>query len=413
MALMSDNDVTNPGPLQGLRILDLTRILAGPTATQVLGDLGADVIKIERPGAGDDTRKWGPPYATGPDGKETDESAYYLAANRNKRSVSVDIARPQGQALVRRLLGECDIVVENFKVGGLAKYGLAYEQLKDDFPGLIYCSITGFGQTGPYAPRAGYDYLAQGMGGIMSITGEPEGAPMKIGVGISDIMCGMYACVSILAAVRHRDLTGNGQAIDLALLDTQVSWLVNEGMNYLTSGEVPHRRGNAHSNIVPYQLFETADGHFILAVGNDAQFAGFCEFAGVPELSGDQRFETNSRRLANRDALIELLVPVLKTQTSGYWLDGLAERGIPAGPVNNIAEVFDDPQVVERGMKINMAHDQAGDLDLIASPIRMSETPVSYRRAPPTLGEHTDEVMGELLGMDSGELEKLRRDGVI
>jgi len=410
---MFDDKSQNSGPLQGLRVLDLTRILAGPTGTQVLGDLGADVIKVERPGAGDDTRKWGPPYATGSGGGETTESAYYLAANRNKRSVAINIARPEGQALIRRLLGQCDILVENFKVGGLAKYGLAYEQLKDDFPGLVYCSITGFGQTGPYAPQAGYDYLAQGMGGVMSITGEPDGAPMKIGVGISDIMCGMYACISILAAVRHRDLTGNGQTIDLALLDTQVSWLVNEGMNYLTSGEVPHRRGNAHSNIVPYQLFATADGHFILAVGNDAQFARFCEFAGIPDLASDDRFETNARRIVNREALVELLVPLLKTETSRYWLDGLAELGIPAGPVNNIAEVFEDAQVVHRGMKINMAHDSAGDVDLIASPIRMSETPVSYRRAPPTLGQHTDEVMRELLGMDDGELEKLRLDGVI
>lgn len=410
---MSDKTSRNSGPLQGLRVLDLTRILAGPTATQVLGDLGADVIKIERPGAGDDTRKWGPPYATDPGGGETTESAYYLAANRNKRSVAIDIARPEGQALVRRLLGACDILVENFKVGGLAGYGLSYEHLKDDFPDLIYCSITGFGQTGPYAPQAGYDYLAQAMGGVMSITGEADGAPMKIGVGIADMMCGMYACVSILAAVRHRDLGGRGQAIDLALLDTQVSWLVNEGLNYLTSGEVPHRRGNAHSNIVPYQLFDTASGHFILAVGNDAQFTRFCGFAGIAELSSDERFETNARRIVNREALIELLVPVLKTRTTHYWLDGLAGLSIPAGPVNNIAEVFADAQVVHRGMKIKMAHDRAGDVDLIASPIRMSETPVSYRRPPPTLGQHTDEVMRELLGMDDGELEKLRLGGVI
>ncbi|MHA1598285.1 MAG: CaiB/BaiF CoA transferase family protein [Alphaproteobacteria bacterium] len=410
---MSDEDSQNTGPLQGLRVLDLTRILAGPTGTQVLGDLGADIIKIERPGTGDDTRKWGPPYATDENGNETTESAYYLAANRNKRSVAIDIARPEGQALIRRLLGTCDILVENFKVGGLEKYGLSYAQLKDEFPGLVYCSITGFGQTGPYAPQAGYDYLAQAMGGVMSITGEPDGAPMKIGVGISDIMCGMYACISILAAVRHRDQTGQGQAIDLALLDTQVSWLVNEGLNYLTSGEVPHRRGNAHSNIVPYQLFDTVDGHFILAVGNDAQFTRFCEFAGIADLATDERFVTNAQRIINRDALIALLVPVLKAETNSYWLDGLAALGVPVGPVNNIAQVFDDPQVTHRGMKINMAHDLAGDVDLIASPVNMSETPVSYRRPPPTLGQHTDEVLAELLDLDAGELAKMREDGLI
>ncbi|MBT3239018.1 MAG: CoA transferase [Rhodospirillaceae bacterium] len=410
---MSDDKPQNTGPLHGLRILDLTRILAGPTATQVLGDLGADVIKVERPGAGDDTRKWGPPYATDAQGADTTESAYYLAANRNKRSVAIDIAHPDGQALVRRLLGKCDILVENFKVGGLAKYGLSYDQLKDEFPGLIYCSITGFGQTGPYAPQAGYDYLAQAMGGVMSITGEPDGAPMKIGVGVADVMCGMYACISILAAVRHRDLGGKGQSIDLALLDSQVSWLVNEGLNYLTSGEVPHRRGNAHSNIVPYQLFETADGHFILAVGNDAQFQRFCDFAGVSDLADDDRFNTNAQRIINREALIALLVPVLKTKASRHWLDGLAELGVPVGPVNTIAQVFEDPQVVHRGMKINMPHDLAGSVDLIASPIGMSETPVSYRRPPPTLGQHTDEVLSELLDMDADELEKMRRKGLL
>lgn len=403
------------GALEGLKVLDLTRILAGPTCTQLLGDLGADVIKIERPGAGDDTRKWGPPYLKNPDGEERPESAYYLSANRNKRSVGIDLARPEGQRLVRRLMAECDIVVENFKVGGLAKFGLSYDQVKDDFPALIYCSITGFGQTGPYAPRAGYDYLAQGIGGIMSVTGDPDGPPMKVGVGISDVMCGMYATVSILAAVRHRDMTGHGQLIDLALLDTQVAWLINEGLNYLTSGQVPRRLGNAHPNIVPYQLFDTSDGHFILAVGNDAQFGRFCDFAGVPELAVDARFENNSLRIVNRQQLIDLLMPVLRRRPSEYWIDGLAKLGVPAGPVNDLGQVFADRQVLHRGMKISLpdAGAQGGAVDLIGNPIKMSRTPVTYRRAPPGLGQHTTEVLKEVLGMDDAELQKLKTEGLI
>jgi crotonobetainyl-CoA:carnitine CoA-transferase CaiB-like acyl-CoA transferase len=403
---------SNGGALSDLRVLDLTRILAGPTSTQLLGDLGADIIKIERPGAGDDTRKWGPPYIKDKSGGDTDESAYYLSSNRNKRSVGVDLGRHEGQQLVRRLIGQCDILVENFKVGGLAKFGLSYDDLKDEFPGLIFCSITGFGQTGPYAPRAGYDYLAQGLGGIMSITGEPDGPPMKVGVGISDIMCGMYAAVSILAAVRHRDLTGKGQYIDLALLDTQVAWLANEGLNYLTSGIVPQRRGSAHPNIVPYQLFETADDPLILAVGNDAQFSRFCGFAGIAE---DPHFKTNSARIANREALIAIIKPVIKTKPRQYWMDGLEAIGVPASPVNDIAQVFDDPQIKERQMKISVPHETAaaGTVDLIGNPINLSETPVSYRHAPPTLGQHTDEVLGELLGLSEKQLKALRDDGLI
>ena len=403
------------GALDGLKVLDLTRILAGPTCTQLLGDLGADVIKIERPDAGDDTRKWGPPYLKDADGEDRAESAYYLSANRNKRSVSIDLARPEGQQLVRRLMAQCDILVENFKVGTLAKFGLSYDQVKDEFPGLIYCSITGFGQTGPYAPRAGYDYLAQGIGGIMSLTGEPDGQPMKVGVGISDVMCGMYASVSIMAALRHRDVTGRGQWIDLALLDTQVAWLINEGTNYLTSGQVPTRRGNAHPNIVPYQLFDTSDSHFILAVGNDAQFGRFCDFAGVGDLASDPRFVTNSLRIANRQALIDLLVPVLKEQTSAYWIDGLAALGVPASPVNDLDQVFADEQILHRGMKISVPddHAQGGAVDLIGNPIKLSETPVSYRRPPPSLGQHTDEVLKDVLGMSDAELQKLRADGLI
>lgn len=403
------------GALSDLRVLDLTRILAGPTSTQLLGDLGADIIKVERPGAGDDTRKWGPPYIKNKDGEDTHESAYYLSSNRNKRSVGIDLSQREGQQLVRRLAGNCDILVENFKVGSLAKFGLSYDQMKEEFPGLIYCSISGFGQTGPYAPRAGYDYLAQGLGGIMSITGEPDGQPMKVGVGISDIMCGMYAAVSILAAVRHRDLTGQGQHIDLALLDTQVAWLANEGLNYLTSGEVPLRRGNAHPNIVPYQLFDTADDPLILAVGNDAQFGRFCDFAGVPELAQDERFQTNSKRIHNREALIEILIPAIKQKPRQEWLDGLENLGVPASPVNDIAQVFDDPQIRHRNMKISVPHEtaQSGSVDLIGNPINMSETPVSYRHAPPTLGQHTDEVLMEILGLSEEQLEKLHENGLI
>ncbi len=413
---------SNPGPgqfpagaLDGLKVLDLTRILAGPTCTQLLGDLGADVIKVERPGAGDDTRKWGPPYLKNSQGEDSAESAYYLSANRNKRSVSIDLARPEGQQLVRRLMAECDIVVENFKAGGLEKFGLSYEQVKDEFPGLIYCSITGFGQTGPYAPRAGYDYLAQGIGGVMSVTGDPSGPPMKVGVGISDVMCGMYASVSIMAALRHRDMTGRGQWIDLALLDTQVAWLVNEGVNYLTSGKVPVQLGNAHPNIVPYQLFDTSDGHFILAAGNDAQFGRFCDFIGLPELATDPRFETNAQRIINRPDLIELLIPALKTGTSAHWIDGLEKLGVPASPVNDIGQVFEDEQILHRGMKISVADEQVrgGAVDLIGNPIHFSETPVSYRRPPPRLGQHTDEVLKEMLGMDEAELQRLRKDGLI
>ncbi len=405
----------NGGALSDLRVLDLTRILAGPTSTQLLGDLGADIIKIERPSAGDDTRKWGPPYIKDQNGDDTNESAYYLSSNRNKRSVSIDLSQREGQQLVRRLAGKCDVLVENFKVGGLEKFGLSYDQMKDEFPGLIYCSITGFGQTGPYAPRAGYDYLAQGLGGIMSITGEPNGQPMKVGVGISDIMCGMYAAVSILAAVRHRDLTGQGQHIDLSLLDTQVAWLANEGLNYLTSGIVPQRRGNAHPNIVPYQLFDTADEPFILAVGNDVQFNRFCIFAEIPEVAEDPRFQTNSNRIINREALLEILIPTLKGRPRQHWLDGMEDLGVPASPVNDIAQVFEDPQIQHRNMKISVPHHIAedGSVDLIGNPINMSQTPVSYRHAPPTLGQHTDEVLMEVLGLSEDQLKNLHEIGLI
>jgi crotonobetainyl-CoA:carnitine CoA-transferase CaiB-like acyl-CoA transferase len=407
--------MTTAQALAGIRVLDLTRILAGPTCTQLLGDLGADIVKIERPGAGDDTRKWGPPYVTGHDGEPTAESAYYLCANRNKRSVAIDIARPEGQALVRRLLAGCDVLVENFKVGDLARYNLGYEQLASEFPRLVYCSITGFGQTGPYAPRAGYDYLAQGLGGIMSITGAPDGEPMKVGVGIADVMCGMYATVAVLAALRHRDLTGQGQRIDLALLDTQVAWLINEGMNYLLSGRVPRRLGNEHPNIVPYKVFESSDGYVILAVGNDGQFQKWCRFAGADELAGDPRFATNSLRIRHRQELYALMPAYTRRRSTREWVEGLAALGVPCSPVNTIDQVFEDPQVRARGMRIEVPHAPAatGAVPLIANPIRMDATPPVYRRSPPTLGEHTDEVLAEVLDLDAAERERLRQAGVI
>ena len=401
--------------LEGVRVLDLTRILAGPTCTQVLGDLGADVLKIERPGEGDDTRKWGPPYVAGEDGLPTEESAYYLAANRNKRSVAVDIARSEGQALIRELLRHCQILVENFKVGGLARYRLGWPDLAAEFPGLVYCSITGFGQTGPYARRAGYDFLAQGLGGIMSLTGEPDGQPMKVGVGIADLICSTYATSAILAALRHAERTGEGQHVDMALLDSQVAWLVNEGSNFLVSGRVPMRLGNEHANIVPYKVFESADGYVILAVGNDAQFGRFCAFAGVPELATDARFRTNSQRIAHRVELYAVLVPLMRRRATAAWVEGLEPLGVPCGPVNRLDQVFDDPQVKARGLRIDMPHPAAagGSVPLVANPIRMSATPPSYRHAPPSLGQHTDVVLRELLGRTDADLAQLRAAGVI
>ena len=394
--------MTTNGPLHGLRILDLTRILAGPTCTQLLGDMGADVIKIERPGAGDDTRGWGPPFVSDANGKATTESAYYLSSNRNKRSVAVNIAEPDGAALVRKLLSSCDVLVENFKAGGLKKYGLAYEDLQAEFPQLVYCSVTGFGQTGPNAHRAGYDLLAQGAGGIMSLTGEPEGEPMKVGVGIADVMCGMYASTGILAALRHRDQTGEGQHIDIALLDSQMAWLVNEGTNYLLSGDAPLRRGNGHPNIVPYGVFEVEDGHVIVAVGNDAQFARFCVVLGRPELAQDERFIKNSGRLQYRAALLEILEPHLQTLHKDALLAGMEAESIPGGPINTLPEAFKSPQAVAREMVVKMAHPLAGSghVELIGNPLKFSRTPVTYRRAPPLCGADTDDVLRELLGDD-------------
>ena len=411
----------NTGPLKGLRILDMSRILAGPTCTQVLGDLGADVIKIERPGVGDDTRKWGPPYVKDSDENDTSESAYYLSSNRNKRSLTIDITQIAGQQIIRELVGKCDVLIENYKVGGLKKYGLDYIALKADFPDLIYCSITAFGQTGPKSHRLGYDFVIQAMGGIMSVTGEPDGAPMKVGVGIADVMCGMYAAVSILAAVRHRDQSensssvGNGQHIDLSLLDSQAAWLINSGSNYLTSGENQYRLGNAHPNLVPYQVFQTSDSFFVLAVGNEIQFQKFCEFAGAPELSEDSRFKSNSSRVKNRKILAQMINELTQCNSTQFWLEGLEKLQVPCGPVNTIEEVFNDPQIKHREMEISLPHPLSGkgDVSLIGSPVKMSATPVSYRNAPPTLGQHTNEILAEILGMDEEECRDLAKKGVI
>jgi glutaryl-CoA transferase len=399
-------------PLDGITILDLSRVLAGPSCTQMLGDLGAEVIKVERPGVGDETRTWGPPFLRDQHGAETKESGYYLSANRNKRSVTINFADPAGAALVRRLLAHCDVLIENFKVGGLAEYGLAYAQLKDEFTRLVYCSITGYGQHGPYAARPGYDLMAQGAGGIMSVTGDPDRPPVKVGVAVNDVMSGLNAAVGILSALRHRDRAGVGQHIDIALLDVQVGWLYNVGLNYLLSGSVPKRWGTAHPNTVPYQVFPTSDGHVILGANNDHQFRRLCELAGVPRLADDARFRTNADRLAHRDDLVAVLSDVTRRQPTSHWVEGLEQAGLPCGPVNTIDKVFSDPQIIEREMKIVMKHPD-GDLLLIGSPLKLSETPVRYRRPPPRLGEHTDEVLDTLLNIGEAERKELRKAGII
>lgn len=409
------SDLPRPGCLDGIRVLDLTRVLAGPTATQLLGDLGADVIKIEHPQGGDDTRGWGPPFVTDKEGRETRESAYFLCANRNKRSVAVDIATPEGQALIRDLAAKSDIVAENFKAGGLAKYGLAYGDLAKINPRLVYCSVTGFGQTGPYKERAGYDFIAQGLGGIMSVTGEPDGQPMKVGVGIADVMCGMYAAVAILAALRHRDQTGRGQHIDMSLLDCQVAWLINAATYYLVGGELPPRYGNAHPNLVPYNVYMAADGHVILAIGNDRQFQAWCAHVGRAEVASDARFSTNAGRQRNRLALEPIVEAIMRTKTKADWVRELAGIGVPCDAVNAIPEVFADPQIRHRGMQIEMPHplSDSGTVKLIGNPIKLSDAPVSYRTAPPTLGQHSDEVLGDILGLAPDHIEALRRAGVV
>ncbi len=400
-------------PLSDLRVLDLSRILAGPTATQLLSDLGAEVIKIERPGVGDDTRGWGPPFLTDSEGNETRESAYYLSANRGKKSVAVDLAHPEGQAIIRALAGTADILIENFKVGGLAKYQLDYDSLKGDFPGLIYCSITGFGQTGPLSHRAGYDFLIQGMGGIMSLTGEPGRDPMKVGVGIADVMCGMYANAAILSALHARHATGRGQHIDISLLDSQIAWLINQGQGYLVDGKVPPQRGNEHPTIVPYGTFPASDRAFILAIGNDGQFARFCAEAGRAELAEDPRFTRNADRVRNREVLIPLLGEITVTRTAAAWIAALDDKAVPCGQINTVAEAFAQPQTQAREMVVSLPHPVSGTVQMIGNPIKMSETPVTYQGAPPMVGQHTAEVLQELLGADAAQLAAWRDAGAI
>jgi len=405
------------GALSHLRVLDLSRVLAGPWATQILGDLGAEVIKVERPQAGDDTRTWGPPFLRDADGNETKESAYFQSCNRNKQSVTIDFTKPEGQELVRALAGKSDIVVENFKVGGLLQYGLDYASLKAINPKLIYCSITGFGQTGPYRNRAGYDFMIQAMGGIMSITGEPDtkpgGGPMKIGVALTDIMTGMYATVATLAALAHRERTGEGQYIDLALLDVQVAVLANQALNYLVGGKPPQRMGNAHPNVTPYQVFATRDGHMVLAIGNDGQFARFCECAGRADVAADARFKTNSARLKHRDDLVPIVAHACATRTTAQWIELLEKAGVPCGPINDLAQVFANEQVQARSMQINMPHASGASVPLVASPLRLSATPPEYRCAPPLLGQDTDALLRQLLGLSLPQLEQLKAAGVL
>lgn len=385
------------GPLDGLVILDLSRILAGPTCTQLLGDLGAEIIKIESL-AGDDTRQWGPPFALDAEGNPTDLSAYFMSVNRNKKSVAVDLTDPEAQKSLRDLAGRADVVIENFKPGGLRKYGLDHETLCAAYPGLVYCSISGFGQTGPNRDKPGYDLMAQGFGGIMSITGEAGREPMKVGVGVADVVCGLYAATGILAALRHRDTTGEGQHIDLALVDATMSWLVNQGLNYLTSGTAPIRAGNAHPNIVPYQVFATSDGYVIVAVGNDSQYARFCDYLGRPDWASDPRFATNTARLAHRDTLVPMIAEVLERRTTRDVIDGLEARKVPVGPVNTIDQALESDQARARGMTITLPAPQtaAGEVRLLGNPLKFSRTPVSYRRAPPETGADTEVVLSRL-----------------
>ena len=393
-------DASEPrGALDGLYVLDLSRILAGPTATQLLGDMGATVIKVENPkSGGDDTRSWGPNYARGADGQSTDLSAYFMAANRNKQSIAVDLSTGEGQATVRQLAARADVVIENYKPGGLEKYGLDHASLLAAHPGLVYCSISGFGQTGPNRDQPGYDLMAQGYGGIMSLTGDPDGVPTKVGVGIADVMCGMYATIGILAALRHRDATGEGQHIDLSLVDAQMAWLINEGCNYLTSGRVPERRGNAHPNIVPYDAFECSDGHLLVAVGNDSQFVRFCDVLGVPELGRDPSYATNLKRIENRDALTPLLAARIRTFAKGALLEAMRAAKVPGGPIHNVAEALGSDQAIARGtvVEVPRADVEGGHVKLLANPLKFSRTPVRYRRPPPRFGQDTDAILDTL-----------------
>ena len=406
-----------PGPLSHIRVLDLSRVLAGPWAAQNLADLGAEVIKIERPGAGDDTRGWGPPYLKDAAGKDTGEAAYFASVNRNKKSVTLDISKAEGQAIVRELAGKCQVLIENYKVGTLARYGLSYEDLRKDNPGLVYCSVTGFGQDGPYAPRPGYDFIFQGMGGLMSITGERDGqpgaGPQKVGIAITDVLTGMYASVAICAALTHRERTGLGQYIDAALLDTIVAFNANQIVSFFCSGRLPVRYGNAHPQVVPYEVFPTADGHIILAVGNDGQFKRFCEVAGCSELAEEARFKTNSQRIIHRAELIPLIAEIMRTRSKQEWIEVLEAATVPCGPINNMKEVFEDPQVRHRELRVDIPHPLGGVAPVVASPMRLSETPVEYRLAPPLLGQHTAEVLKGLLGKSDADIAALKSSGLV
>jgi crotonobetainyl-CoA:carnitine CoA-transferase CaiB-like acyl-CoA transferase len=405
------------GPLAGTRVLDLSRVLAGPWAGQNLADLGADVIKVERPKVGDDSRAFGPPWVKDRDGRETSDSAYFTSANRGKKSITVNVAKPEGQDLIRALARECDVLIENYKHGDLARYGLGYDDIKGVNPRLVYCSVTGFGQSGPYRERPGYDFMIQGMGGMMSITGEPDGAPgggpQRAGVPIADIITGMYASIAICAALASRAQSGKGQHLDLALLDSQIALLAYQNTNYFSTGSPPRRIGNLHPNIVPYQPFKSSDGEVIVACGNDNLFRRFCEAAGHPELAKDPRFATNGKRVENRAELTRLIQEIFGGKSTAEWLVLLESAGVPNGPINNIAQVFEEPQVKARGVKIELEHAAAGKLPLVASPMRFSETPLEYRLPPPLLGEHTDQVLGELLKLSSADIARLRAAGVL
>ncbi len=404
------------GPLTGLRVLDLTRVLAGPWATQVLADFGAEVIKIEKPGEGDDTRGWGPPFITNADGTRGD-AAYFLSANRGKWSVAIDMASPEGQSLIRDLAARSDIVIENFKVGGLKKYGLDYDSLKALKPDIIYCSITGFGQNGPFAQRAGYDFIIQGMAGLMSITGQPDGTPgaepMKVGVAFADIFTGLYAVIGIQGALYHRQRTGEGQYIDMALLDTQVSVLANQALNYLVGGTAPTRLGNAHPNIVPYQTFATSDGYIIMAVGSDRQFKEYCAIIGMPSLSDDERFKTNRGRVVHRNELVPLLQGPMKVRTTAEWVAAFEAAAVPCGPINTIDQVFANEQVLARGLQVGLTRDDGVQVPGVANPIQFSATPVEYDKAPPRFGDGTDKVLAETLGLSLEAIAAFRKAGTI
>ncbi len=399
-------------PLSGYKVLDMSRILAGPWAGQTLADLGAEVIKVERPGKGDDTRQWGPPFLNDNEGNATEESAYYLCANRGKRSIALDISSAEGQRIIKALAAESDVLLENYKVGGLKKYGLDYESLRAINPRLVYCSITGFGHNGPYQNRAGYDFMMQGMGGLMSVTGEPDGSPMKVGVAVTDVFTGLYATIAIQGALLERERSGLGQHIDMALLDAQLAMLANQASNYLVGGVVPSRLGNAHPNIVPYQAFATSDGYIILAVGNDAQFKNFCELAGKPALAVQPEYATNQARVQNREALCTEVAKLLAQKSEDYWLRELTAQGIPCGPVNSVDKVMADPQVNARNMRTSVKHPYNDDLQLVGSPIKLSRTPVNTERAPPLLGEHSDEILADL-GYCESDIAALKSKGVL